>query len=385
MIETPNSEELPGVGNGAHCTEIQGGSGRTPVNISRKSLLAVAAVAILAGLALVGLGNALIPLLIAFVLAYLLFPVILQLERKGFKRQYSVPMVLLVILIVAAGAIALIVPGLVSDAGKFLQELPQISSQAIEKLEKLTVTLGFPLELSRQEVSEFVLAQVSDLSTESIRAFTLSLRGAFSDLLDWALTLLSFFLLPLFFFYVINDYERITREIQSLFPQGMQPVLERYARECDKVLSGYIRGQLCVAGILGVLYGIGLSLTGLRFGFLIGITTGVLSIVPYAGFTFGFVTALMVALANFDGPATVAGVVAVFLVVQLADGLFITPRMVGNQVGLSSLATLLALIVFGNLLGLVGMFLAIPAAAMVKFLVKDLKEEYQGHNAGEET
>lgn len=352
------------------------------MNTSRNSLLAAGAVAILVVLALLGLGNALIPLLISFVLAYLLFPIVLKLERKGFKRQFSVPLVFLGILVFAAGAIALIVPGLISDAAKFLQELPQLSLRAIDKLEQLTVTFGYPLELSRQEVSEFVLAQASELSTETIRAFTLSLRGAFSDVFDWGLTVLSFFLLPLFFFYVINDYERITREVQALVPEGMQPVLKRYARECDKVLSGYIRGQLCVAGILGVLYGIGLSLTGLRFGLLIGITTGLLSIVPYAGFTFGIITALMVALANFDGPATLVGVAAVFLVVQLADGLFITPKMVGDNVGLSALATLLSLIVFGNLLGLVGMFLAIPSAAMVKFLVRDLRDEYQGHHAG---
>jgi predicted PurR-regulated permease PerM len=157
----------------------------------------------------------------------------------------------------------------------------------------------------------------------------------------------------------------------------VRPRLNHYLTLSNRVLSGYIRGQLIVAFILGMLYSAGLMIVGLRFGLLIGIVTGFISIIPYAGFTLGFVAALMVAITHASGWGVIFGVIAVFLTVQALEGTVITPKFVGNQVGLSSLATLLALIVGGNVFGLTGIILAIPTAAVLKSILWDLKDEYQ--------
>jgi predicted PurR-regulated permease PerM len=144
----------------------------------------------------------------------------------------------------------------------------------------------------------------------------------------------------------------------------------------DNVLSGYIRGQLLVAAILSLLYGIGLAVVGLRFGFAIGFLAGWLSVIPYVGFSFGFLTSMMIGIANYQGVGQLMGVVAVFLVVQGLEGTVITPKLVGNKVGLSALATMLSLIIGGNLFGLVGMLIAIPVAGTLKIVLVDIKDEY---------
>jgi len=131
-----------------------------------------------------------------------------------------------------------------------------------------------------------------------------------------------------------------------------------------------------VALILAVLYGGGLGIIGLKFGFLIGIVSGLLNIIPYAGFAIGLLSALVMSLAYFETILTPIGVIVVFVVVQLLESFLITPKLVGNKVGLSSLSTLLALIIGGNLFGTFGILIAIPLAAMTKKIVYELKSSY---------
>jgi len=175
----------------------------------------------------------------------------------------------------------------------------------------------------------------------------------------------------------VNDFEKIANGLKSFVPPAYLPKLKHYAKLSNTVLSGYIRGQLMVALILGVLYAIGLSLVGLKFGLLIGLLAGLISIIPYAGFTIGFATALFVGLANFTGWGPIVGIAAVFTAVQALESTVITPNLVGDKVGLSAFATMLALIIGGNLFGLVGMIIAIPLAAIAKAILSELKEEYK--------
>jgi predicted PurR-regulated permease PerM len=121
---------------------------------------------------------------------------------------------------------------------------------------------------------------------------------------------------------------------------------------------------------------IGLSIVGLKFGFIIGLLAGLVSIIPYAGFSLGFLASITMALANYSGPNLLIGIVVIFVVVQVLEGLVITPKLVGDKVGLSAFITMLALIIGGNLFGLVGMIIAIPCAAIIKSLISDLKREY---------
>lgn len=344
-------------------------------NSFRTSLIIVSLLAI-ALLALWGLGDALTPLLISFLLAYLLFPLIQFLEKKGISRQLAVSGVFLSSLIFLGLVVALILPGLINDSKVLMNELPKSSAHAFQKVENFAQGLGLDLKISKDTLAGYIKEHLSELSGNIIKGLTDGIQSSFSSAVSWILAILNFFLIPLFFFYVIHDYEKIVEGLQSFIPLKARPKLSRYLALCNQVLSGYVRGQLLVALSLGVLYALGLSIVGLRFGVLIGLFSGLISIIPYAGFTLGFLTAITIALANDAGIAPLLGVCAVYIVVQALEGTLITPKLVGNKVGLSSLATMLALIIGGNVMGLMGMLLAIPIAAIIKTLIHDLKSEY---------
>ena len=344
-----------------------------------KRVTSIAALVLLAFLAwalVYGLGETLGPLMIAFALSYLLFPAIRWLERHGIKRHTAVIAVFLAGIIFIVTLSLLVIPGLIADARSFVKDLPHNIALAADKLVQLAQRFNVELDLSKEGILVFVRDHISAVSTDMVMNVFGVTKGIFSGLSQWLLALLNLFLIPLFFFYVIDDYEKISNECSTLVPDKFRPILGRYMEITNRVLSGYLRGQFIVAGLLGLLYGIGLSIVGLRFGFLIGLLSGLISIIPYAGLTIGFSVAIMMALANYSGISSLIGVVVVYVVVQVLEGFVITPKLVGDKVGLSAFATMLALIIGGNLFGLLGMLLAIPMAAIIKAVIADLKKLY---------
>ncbi|MBT3237124.1 MAG: AI-2E family transporter [Bdellovibrionales bacterium] len=342
---------------------------------SVNTILIVICLLVVSAIGLWGLGSALVPLLASFAISYLLFPLVKRLESKGIKRSYALPALFSTLLIIAGLILALVLPSLISDTQAFLKELPASSSKAMQKIETITSNFGYEVDLSKDSVSSYIKSHISEISGGLLKGVTEGLKSSFSGLAKWLIAILNLFLFPLFFFYVISDYEKISEEFKSFIPKSIQPKLSHYFDLSNQVMSGYIRGQLMVALALGALYALGLSMVGLRFGILIGLFSGLISIIPYAGFSVGFLTAIIIALANYSGLGLLVGISAVFIIVQALEGVLITPKLVGNKVGLSSLATMLALIIGGNLLGLIGMLIAIPVAAICKTLINDLKSE----------
>jgi predicted PurR-regulated permease PerM len=347
------------------------------MNNTLKAILIVSSILLILSVILVGLGDALVPLVIAFGISYLIFPLVKKLEGKKIKRNYAVVTVFAVVLILLGVGLAIILPPLVSDTRLFFKELPSSSAKAIQKIESISSDLGYPVELSRDSVATYLKEHMSGFSGGILKSISDGLHSSFTGVTKWLIAILNLFLIPLFLFYVINDYEKIYDELKSFVPKSFLPQLKRYIALSDEVLSGYVRGQLMVAFVLAVLYATGLSVVGLRFGLLIGLISGIISIIPYAGFSLGFITAITFALANYTGVGPVIGIVIIFITVQVLEGIFITPKFVGDKVGLGPLSTILALIIGGNLFGLVGMVVAIPIAAIFKTIIKDLKSEYQ--------
>jgi Predicted permease len=257
-----------------------------------------------------------------------------------------------------------------------MKELPKNTSVAIDKIEEISKKLGIKIDFSRNNVQRYIKNNINKVSGSLLKGISKGVIGTFTSIVNWLIAILNLFLIPVFFFYVINDFEQIINEIKSYIPDFILPKLTHYIHLINDVLHGYIRGQLMVALILAGLYATGLSIVGLKFGILIGIISGLISVIPYAGFTLGFLAAIVTGLANNTGLGPIFGIVTVFTIVQLLEGFVITPKLVGNKVGLSSFATMLALIIGGNLLGLFGMLIAIPAAAILKSIVIDLKEEF---------
>jgi len=177
-------------------------------------------------------------------------------------------------------------------------------------------------------------------------------------------------LVPIFTFYFLPKFPSILAGAQELIPRRYLAWVQQTGKEIDKVLAAWIRGQLMVIGILAVLYAVGLSIAGVKMAVLIGLLTGCLAFIPYVGVIVGVVLALGVSLLEYSGPGQIIGVVAVFAVVQALEGLVITPRVVGEKVGLGPVGVLLALMIGGQLFGFVGILLAVPAAASLVIVIK---------------
>lgn len=327
-----------------------------------------------------GLGETFTPLIIAFGLSYLLFPIVIRLEKLGFKREYAVPSVFVLLCLVLGLLIAFFLPGLISDLKSFITELPVNGVLILDKLENLAKSLGYSLGFSRKDTADFIHEHALEISNSMFKSLSGSIKSSFGSIAKWLVTLLNIFLIPLFLFYFINDHEKISKEIGSYIPKGAKQKLKEYKNHSHMVLSGYIRGQLIVALVLAFLYATGLWIVGLRFGILIGIITGFISIIPYLGFTLGFIAAMCMGLATYTGLAPLVGIALVYGVVQFFESFIITPKLVGDRVGLGPMPTILALVVGGNIFGLVGMLIAIPIAAIAKVMVRDLKIEYQKLN-----
>ena len=247
-----------------------------------------------------GLGSALFPLLIAFGLAYLFFPLVKKLEAKGFSRSYVVIFIFSAIVFLLALVALLILPGFLRDLNDLINSFPKIVSTVLAKLENWLALLGKDVDLSKDQIRLYLQNHSQEVSASMLKKILLGIGGVFSGAIEWLLGILNFFLIPLFFFYVIHDYEKLSNEFLSLFPRQAKEKMREYMEVANRVLNGYIRGQILVALILAILYSAGLSLIGLPFGFAIGFISGFISIIPYAGFTIGFATALAVGLAHYE-------------------------------------------------------------------------------------
>jgi len=184
------------------------------------------------------------------------------------------------------------------------------------------------------------------------------------------------FITPIVTFYMLRDWDVMVAKVDSWLPRQHRDSIHRHAAEINRTLSGFIRGQASVCLALGAFYGLGLSLVGLDLGLVIGLGAGFISFVPYLGSITGFVVGVGLALAqtqSWELPAMVAGV---FLAGQVLEGNFLTPKLVGDKVGLHPVWIMFALLSGGGLFGFVGLLLAVPVAAIVGVLSRSALKRY---------
>lgn len=346
--------------------------------MSKNSRIAIILIifGLFAALIITGLDYALGPLLFAFFLAYLVFPAISKLEKHGLNRIAAVSIIFTLLLAVITAFVMAFVPWMVKEGGRFFSELPDNVTKAVNVAEKLTDRIGLRFFGENNNLKEFLRDQVGALSEDAASRLASAVSGVFSNVAKWIIALLNVLLLPLFFYFFIMDYEKIKDEIKGYIPGKYMALAREYAGRANRILSGYIRGKLVVAFILGLLYGAGLHLIGLQYGFLIGFVSGILSILPYVGSLLGFAAAIIMGLADYQGIFLLIGIVAIFSAAQVLENYVITPRLVGDSVGLSPFVIILVIIIGGNLMGVIGIFAAIPIAAFLKELLVDLRGYY---------
>jgi predicted PurR-regulated permease PerM len=182
---------------------------------------------------------------------------------------------------------------------------------------------------------------------------------------------------PIVAFYLLTDWDRMVARVDSWLPRQHVETLRGLAREMDDAMAGFIRGQAVVCLLLGLFYAIGLSLAGLNFGLLIGLGAGVLSFIPYVGSLTGFLLSIGVAIVQFwPNWAHILAVAAIFALGQFIEGNFLSPKLVGNRVGLHPVWLMFALFAFAYLFGFAGLLLAVPLAAAVGVLTRFALRKY---------
>jgi predicted PurR-regulated permease PerM len=327
-----------------------------------------------------GLGDARLPLLIAFALAYLFFPLIERIEKWGIRRDIAILSIFFLSTIINIGLLFILAPALLEEIKLFIDQFPVIADKIVQKIEGVFhfINSSFHLNLGLGEIKELVIGYSGRFGSELWGMLGKNYQSIASNALGVVNVFFNVALIPVFFFYLANDFEKIASTFQSLIPRRYLKSFEEFKNTTMSILNNYLRGQFVVALILTVLYSLGLMLTQVKFGFVIGLFAGFLSIIPYAGLIIGFGLALLMSFLYFDGMAVVFGVIAVFSIVQGLEGFVITPRLVGKSVGLSSFITILALIIGTNLLGVVGIFLAIPLGAVIKILLGKIEDTYHG-------
>ena len=321
----------------------------------------------------VSLEGALTPLVVSFILAYLLFPLIRWLESHKIGRNTAAITVLSLVVSILLYLLLYGVPLLISQGQELAVRFPDLMAKTLVQIQALADKLGMALVIDKEKMIELIRASLSRVGLKQVLDVTQVISHAFSGVVHSILFVMNLFLFPIFFFFVINRFEDMTKEANTLIPVAYRQTVQRFSKKVNAVLSGYIRGQLMVALILAVMYSVGFTLVGVPFALFVGLATGLMSIIPYVGMVLGLLTSLALVLANFTGIGSVFALLAVFAVVQAIESFIITPKIVGDKVGIGTLETMLALIIGGNLFGFIGMLIAIPVAGIVRLFYSEIK------------
>jgi predicted PurR-regulated permease PerM len=321
------------------------------------------------------LSPILMPFAVAAMLAYLGDPLADKLEHVGMSRAWAASVVFLVLLLAVVGVLLLLVPLIAHQVENFINNLPRYGHWAQD--------IAWPwlqakLHLDPQMFdSDRVLALIK-AHVGSIGGMATMVLGRVSRSgLGVVLWLTNLVLIPVVAFYLLRDWDRMVAAIDRMLPRSIEPTIAYLARESDKVLGAFVRGQLLVMLALGLFYGAGLSLIGLSVGVLIGLVAGLLSFVPYLGFMVGFGAAVIAVLVQYGNWPHLLMVGGVFLVGQLLEGYVLVPRLVGGKIGLHPVAVIFAVLAGGALFGFLGVLLALPAASVIMVLLRYLLQRYQ--------
>ena len=320
------------------------------------------------------LRGALLPFVAGMGVAYLLDPVADRLERLGLPRTAAALVIIFAFLLSVALVLVILVPilsdqiaGLIARAPGYIDELRREVQPMLRKLRSnLTPSQAAQVDEAIKSHAGDVLGWVGQVLSSIVYggAALLNLLGLL-------------FVMPVVAFYMIRDWDRLVAHIDGLLPLHSADTIRSLAREIDARLSGFVRGQTIVCLLLGTWYATGLTIVGLDFALLLGIGAGMLSIIPYLGNIVGLTISLLLAAAQFDSWVSVALVAGVFLSGQVLEGNFISPKIVGDRVGLHPVWLLFAVTAGAVLLGITGALLAVPTAAAVGVLVRYGVQRYR--------
>jgi len=315
------------------------------------------------------------PFFIAFALAYLLDPVTDRLESLKISRTFAVLVLMAGVFSLVTGIGLLIFPLLKLQAEHLVSNLPNYIVIMQEWIYPLLGVVGEPEKI--QGILNRELLKVGELPLKVISSVTSILWGSVAGLFSFILLLANLVIIPVVMFYLLRDYDLINKKMLSFVPARSREQVLSLIKEIDGVLAGFVRGQLMVGLIMAGLYSIGLFFCGTPMSLFIGLLAGLASLVPYLGLVFGFVPAAILTFMQTQDWVLVFGVAGVFAVVQGLEGMIITPRIVGEKIGLHPVAIILAVLLGAEFFGLVGVIVSVPVAAALNVLFTHGLNEYK--------
>ena len=319
------------------------------------------------------LSEILTPFIIAAVLAYILNPLVCKIEKLGINRSRASMWVMLFTFLLIVALLLVIIPMLVEQFNLIIERIPKLVDYVqTQALPWLNQKFDKHIVLDENTITAWLRANASVIQGNLQKTLPAVMQsgGALASGLS------NLILLPLLLYYFLLDWSHWEDGVRTMIPRRYLDGYNRIAGNMDTVLGEFLRGQLMVMLIMGILYGTGLMLTGLDSGFAIGMVAGILVFVPYLGAFTGLLLATLAAVLQFNTWGGLLAVWGVFAVGQLLESFLITPKIVGDRIGLSPFWVIFSLMAFGQLFGFVGMLIALPLAAICLVLIQEGKQFY---------
>lgn len=331
------------------------------------------AIALGVGILLWLLSPVLTPFLLGAILAYILQPGVAWLVRRRVPRALAALLMILLFTLLVTLLVLLVLVVIQKEGPQLRQQVPLFFAHVSGWLQPKLALLGLADSLDFASIRDLVMGQLEgSAQTVALYAWT-SLRTSG----NLAMTVIgNLVLVPLVLFYLLFDWNRMLARAQIVVPRRWLAKTQQLARDMDQMLSQYLRGQLLVMGVLAVYYSLALSVARFEIALPVGIFTGLAVFIPYIGFATGLSLALVAALLQFGDWYGFGAVALIYGFGQLVESFYLTPRLVGERIGLHPLAVIFALLAFGQLFGFFGVLLALPVSAILSVAIRELRESY---------
>ena len=317
-------------------------------------------------------------LFIAFALAYILNPAVNRLERYGVKRIAAILIVFCAALVSATGFVLFMVTSIGNEFSSMQLNLPGYAQHLYEIMPQTAKRyLGIETPQKLSIWLDELLLRARSISPDLIQSVLSFIQKALSSTVNLILAILGYFIIPVYLFYLLADLPQLKKFIESFIPERFLTAYADKLAEVDTVLSSFIRGQLSVCAILAVLYSIGLYFIGIDLAIAIGTLAGIAFIIPYVGTIIGILLSTFMAVLKFHDILHPLLCLGWFGLVQALEGSLITPKIVGKTVGLHPLVAIVALLIGGQIFGIMGMLLAVPVTAVLQVFLHSLAHYYR--------
>jgi len=319
------------------------------------------------------LSPVLTPFVVGAVLAYALHPAVEHLAARRVPRVLAVVLVEVAAIVALLAVMLLIVPILSKELPLLREQIPLLADKLNRQLVPWLSQFGVHVALDIGSIKAFVLKYL-DANLEDWLATVLSSARIGGSILMAIVG--NVFLVPVVLFYLLLDWPGLVQRSAALVPPRLLGRVQGFLDECDGVLGQYLRGQLAVMLILALYYSVGLALFGFDLALPVGVFTGLAIFIPYVGFGLGLLLALLAAVLQFTSLYGLVAVAVVYGIGQLVESLLLTPRLVGERIGMNPLMVIFALLAFGHLFGFIGVLIALPVSALLVVAVRRLSALY---------